>query len=75
MKSIILSMALVPCILFADMSALKKDIEIKANETLIYLSKDNTYKVHMFLCGRHQAFLEVLEMIEEFESGKKEERN
>lgn len=75
MRNILLSAALIPSVVFGNINLLKKEIELKSKTTLISISENHLMNAHMFLCGRHQAFFEVLELIEEMENAKKEERN
>ncbi len=67
MRNIFILVCLFPALLTSNLYSLKKEIEIKSKETLITMSENHLMNLHFFLWGRHQAFFEVLEMIEKIE--------
>ena len=71
MKTLFISLCIAPTILLSNLSTIKKEVEIKSKDTLLIMSENHLMNLHFFLCGRHQAFFEVLELIERIENDKR----
>ncbi len=67
MRNIFILLCLSPALLTSNLYSVKREIEIKSKETLITMSENHLMNLHFFLCGRHQAFFEILEIIEKIE--------
>ncbi len=71
MKKLIL-LALIPACVFGNMIQIKKSINLRMKQTLIFMDEKKNNGEMYYLLGRNEAYLDILELIQQIEENEEE---